>query len=527
MALLRLRWRFFWSRRSVRRTTLALALALVALLASLYLAFPANGQRQILDWLLTAIQGVASLGAGPLLAVVIAICFGCSLVLIFVPSYRRHSYLATTPSIIPPVSVYLDAENQISEQAIRPFTDFLIKHLNGRRADLLSFLDVSQPATLPRYKNLYRAGFRLVDVPHNPTGKGIMKEAVDRELAMHAYERALLGPPGQEFIIVSGDGDFVPLIYRLVALGHRVQIWAAHIPTAYGVVKSYLDINVIDLSQVIPELKIVSQPLPPANPSLPPAKSPLPVAKPTLPTPKMPRPSSKRKRRRPHIAAPTSLARPGEKQLYTAVAETVAAHAEALRRFTIDNARNLSFHSLMHGTYGTHMPGVGYSVGDWLDYWLEHLIVLGVLQKVDGLAFPQRGPITEEDAARSLFALTEATAKAAAALGAKHDYGLVRVREVVAALAANSTSFEDGAATLLKHVAADNDRRITSAHYFVWSARALGLLQFEDVPESLDIIAHPRLPTTPPAPDERGTAQDAAIHPPQEPPPANADDETV
>ncbi|MGZ3676132.1 MAG: hypothetical protein ACXVCO_17650, partial [Ktedonobacterales bacterium] len=110
MAMLRLRWRFFWSRRSATRTALALALALVALLASLYLAFPANGQRQILDGLLTAVQSVAALGAEPLLIVIIVICFACSLALIFVPSYRHHSYLATAPSIIPPVSVYLDAE---------------------------------------------------------------------------------------------------------------------------------------------------------------------------------------------------------------------------------------------------------------------------------------------------------------------------------------------------------------------------------------------------------------------------------
>ncbi|HEX8034372.1 MAG TPA: NYN domain-containing protein [Ktedonobacterales bacterium] len=491
--MLRLRWRFFWSRRSATRTLLALVLALVALLSSLYLAFPAIGQRQILDGLLAAFQGVAALGAEPLLAIVIVTCFACSLALIFVPSYRRHSYLATTPSIIPPVSVYFDAENQLSTSTIRPFRDFLVKHLDGRRADLLYFLDASRTAPSRKYKALYLAGFRPVDVPHDPTGMGEVKEAVDRELAMHAYERALLGPPGQEFIIVSGDADFVPLIYRLVALGHRVQIWAAHIPAAYREVKSYLDIDVIDLSQRIPELKIVPQPLPPANPSLPVAKSPLPVAKPTLP-------SSKQKRRRPRVAAPVSLTQPGEKQLYYAVAETVAAHAEALRRFTIDNARNLSFHSLMRGTYGTHMPGVGYNVGNWLDYWLEHLIVLGVLLKAKGLAFPQRGSTKEEDAARSLFALSEAAAKEAVAIAASHEDGQVLMKEVAAALAASGSSFEGGAATLLRRISANSGRRIVSARYFVRSARALGLLAFEDVPESLDTIAHPRLPDTPTAP---------------------------
>lgn len=523
MAVLRLRWRFFWSRRSGMRTALALVFALLALLASLYVALPAYGQQQAQDRLLTAIQGVGAWGAGPLLAVAIILCFAFSLALIIVPSYRRHSYLTTALSIIPPISVYLDAENQLPEYAIRPFMNYLIMRLDGRRAGLLSFLDASQTATSSRYKKLYLAGFRPVDVPHNPTGKSIVEEAVDRELAMHAYERALLGPPGQEFIIITGDADFVPLIYRLVALGHRVQIWAAHIPEAYCVVQAYLGITLIDLSQVIPELKAGPKPHVIAPP-LPAPKQPLTTARPPIPT-------SKRKHRSLRIAVPTSLAQPGEKQLYNAIAETLAAHAEALHRFSIDNARNLSFHSLMRGTYGLHTVGVGYSVGNWLDYWLEQLIVLGVLQKVDGLAFPQRGSTTEEDAARSLFALSVATANVAAMIGAEHNDGLVRLKEVATALAANISSVESGAVALLKLVAADNDRRIPHARYFVRSARALGLLAFEDVPASLDIIAHPRLPAATPAPDAidvtSDITSDATPHPPLDPPPPTGDDKTA
>ena len=507
MAMLRLRWRFFWSQRTGRRTVLALILALVTLPASLYLALPASGQRQILDGLLAAVQGMGALDAAPLLTVIVVLCFACSLALIIVPSYRRHSYLAAASSIIPPVSVYLDAENQLSEAAIRPFTDFLIKHVDGRRADLLYFLDASQTANTLKYKTLYRFGFRPVDVPHDPTGKGAVKEAVDRELAMHAYERALLGPPEQEFIIVTGDADFVPLIYRLVALGHRVQIWAAPIREAYRVVEDHLGINVTDLSQVISELEIAPQ------------SDVATTVRPTL----------KRKRRRPprpgqpqlvaplRVAAPTSLAQPGEKQLYYAVAETVVAHAESLYKFRKDNARNFHFHTLMRSTYGPRMAGVGYSVGNWLDYWLEHLIVLGVIQKVNGLAFPQRGSTTEEDAARSLFTLSEAASKAAAALGAVHEDGLVRMREVAAAVAANGTSFDGGAAALLQLLVADNGRRIAPARYFVRSARALRLLEFEDVPELLDIIAHPRLPDIPPAPDAIDTVRDTTSHSPLDP----------
>lgn len=541
MAMFRLRWRFFWSRRTGRRTVLALILALIALLASLYLAFPAIGQRQILDGLLAAVQGVGAVGGEPLLAVVIVICLVCSLALIIVPSYRRHSYLATTPSSIPPVSVYLDAENQLSEAAILPFMKLLITHLNGRRADLLSFLDASQTVTTRKYKALYLAGFRPIDVPHDPTDTGIVKEAVDHELAMHAYERALLGPPGQEFIIITGDADFVPLVYRLVALGHRVQIWAAQIPKAYQVVEKYLGIKLVDLSPVIPKRKKTYRPqVAPPPLSTPISKTHLPAPK--LPAPKTALPTSKRKHRRspsrhqqrssalPLVPAPTSLAQPGEKQLYYAVADTIAAHAEASRRFTTDNSRNLSFHSLMHGAYGRRVTGIGYNVDKWLTYWLRHLIALGVLVKVDGLVFPQRGSTTAEDAARSLFAVSAATARVAVAIGAKHDDELVRIKEVAAVLAAERSAPSTnagGALILLRRIATDSGRRIMFTRDFLRSARALRLLQFEDVPNPPDTIAHPRLPATPPAPNSIDTAHDATTHPPVDPPSMNNNDETV
>lgn len=517
VAMLRLRWRFFWSRRSGRRTALALVLALVALLASLYLALPADGQHQVTDGWLTAVQSVSALGAGPLLAVMVVFCFVASLAFIIVPSYRRHSYIATAPSLIPSVSVYLDAENQLSEPAIRPFTELLIAHLDGRKADLLYFLDASQTSTTPKYKTLYRFGFRPVDVPHDPTGKGAVKEAVDRELAMHAYERALLGPPQQEFIIVTGDADFVPLIYRLVALGHRVQVWATPIREAYREVEAYLGIHVVDLSRALLQHTISPQPQVVATP----------LHSPKQKRRRLPHPRQSQPWQPPRVAAPASLAQQGEQQLFYAVTGTVAAHTEALRRFGTDVARNKSFRSLMSGKFSPRMADVGYSVGNWLDYWLEHLIALGVLVKVAGFAFPQRGSTSEEDAARSLFALSQAVANAVAAIGAVHEDGLVPMKDIAAALAANSSSFTGGAAALLKLVSDDNDRRIASARYFVRSARALGLLDFEDVPALLDTIAHPRLPATMPAPDAPDSAQDAAAPAPVDPPPMNDNNETV
>ncbi|MGH2504905.1 MAG: hypothetical protein ACRDID_20540, partial [Ktedonobacterales bacterium] len=169
MAALGLRWRYFWSRRSRRRTALALAFAVVALLALIYLALSPDGQRQVVAGLFSVLQGVSSLGLIPVLVICMALCAALSVALIVVPSYHRHSYLTTVPTIVPPASVYLDAENQLPAAAIRPFTEFLMKHLDGRRADLLYFLDAARTANGEKYKTLYRFGFRPVDVPHDPT----------------------------------------------------------------------------------------------------------------------------------------------------------------------------------------------------------------------------------------------------------------------------------------------------------------------------------------------------------------------
>lgn len=475
-----LRWRYFWSRRSRRRTALALALAVVALLVLIYLALSPDGQRQVLAGLSSVAQGVSSLGLIPVLVMCVTLCTLVSVALMIVPSYRRHSYLATAPTIIPPVSVYLDAENQLPEAAIRPFTEFLMKHLDGRRADLLYFLDAARTANGGKYKTLYRFGFRPVDVPHDPTGKGEVKEAVDRELAMHAYERAVLGPPEQEFIIVTGDRDFVPLIYRLAALGHRVQIWAAPVHESYRVVETYLGVNVIDLSHVISELRVAS-----------PESAPTPDGR----SGHRANPAHRQQQSLPkRIPAPTVALQAGEEHLYFAVAETIAAHEAAMDRLSSDSSRNGRFHVLMRGSYGPRMAGVGYSVGNWLDYWLEHLIALNVLVKVDGQAFPKRGPTNAEGAARSLFAMSEAATRAALRVGAAHDDGLVRMSEVSAALANDPSLFDEHAAPLFKLLDVENGTRIAPVRYFVRSARALGLLEFEDVPDSLDLIAHPRLP---------------------------------
>ena len=503
MSTFRVRWRFFWSRRSPRRMLVALVIAAVGLLALLYLTLPSDGWNLLTATLLTLAHAAVMVGVAPVLGVMAALCFVLSLFLILAPSYRRQDYLA-------PVAVYLDAENQIATEFIPAFTQYLVKRLDGRRADLLYFLDASITATGAKYKTLYRVGFRLVDVPHDPTGTGAEKQAVDRELAMHAYERALLGPPKQTFILVSADTDFVPLVYRLAALGHHVQLWATRIHDAYRVVESALGpqaFTIVNLSEKIPAMA-TAQPFPASS----------------SPAPDMQKRRNQKSAYRKRVAArkktqldsaravviqdiplPVSLSAPGEKRLYFAVAETLIARSVADKPGA-DNTRNGRFHELLQKRYGPRMASIGYDAGAWSGYWVDHLVALDVLVKRDNQALPERGATTTEDAAHSLFVLSQAVARATLRVGATHADGRIRIAEVAAALAGESVPADDTTLRLFRFLAPGDKLRIAPVRYFVRSARALGLLAFDDVPESHDMLAHPHVPSAADAPHQEPVA---------------------
>jgi NYN domain len=275
MGKLRFAWRMFWARRSRSRIALMCVLLAITGLAIIWLAIPQDWQRQTQNGVAFVARWVGALDTRTLLVALIGLCVVEAITLLFSPSYRKHGYLTTSPALIPPVSVYLDAENQHPERSIRPFMQYLRKRVRGQRVDLLFFQSTAYAVTIrdriPDYNSNYRtlrlSGFQPIDVPHNPTGKNEISQAVDHEIAAHALERALLGPAKQLFIIVSGDGGYVPLIYRLVALGHCVQLWATKPPDAYYEVErllnldakestsvkgKYLSFEVVELAKAIP-----------------------------------------------------------------------------------------------------------------------------------------------------------------------------------------------------------------------------------------------------------------------------------
>lgn len=268
---LRWRWRVFWDTRSGWRTVWGLILAIPPLLALIYLVLPSGDQTQVVAALQTMGQALGETGLRAAVEVALVGSALASFALLLAPGYHAYPYLHSPTRAIPLNTVYVDAENINDRGIMDALVDYLrrgylVRKSVDDRTDLLFFMDATHtgaretqnPEGEPgrksklnwKYEALYRNGFRLVDSPHNPTGRAKMLEAADREIAMHALERALLGPEGQEFIIASGDGDFVPLIYRLVGLGHSVQMWIWGETSAYDVVAGYLPLTIHRLDTV-------------------------------------------------------------------------------------------------------------------------------------------------------------------------------------------------------------------------------------------------------------------------------------
>jgi uncharacterized LabA/DUF88 family protein len=473
----------------------------LTLSAIVWLALPVDWQQQAQNGVASAARWVGSLDTTTLLVALISLCVVEALVLLFVPSYRKHGYLTAAPTLIPPVSVYVDAENQLSEATIRSFRDFLTKYLDGRHADLLYFMDASHTAPSAKYKALYRSGFRPIDVPHNPTGFGVIGEAVDREIAMHAFERALLGPAGQEFIIVSGDGDYVPLIYRLVALGHRVQIWALRPAPPYNVVAHYLGVNVIDLAAILKESSSDTS-----------DKAHNEVATSSQLASKRKR-KTKRKSSYQLIFVPPArqtIPASGEGKLYYAIVETLDAYQWSLDSSKSELERSALFHSALGNVLRPRLSGVGYGIRSGTDFWLEHLVALRVFTLTPGQVLPKRGETSAEDAAHMMFVAAQRSARAVLAVAASRSSEIIAMSDVAVMIVSLSSTEHQAENALLDLMRSTRGTKLWAhTRYFVRSARALGLLMFEDVPGKPDQFSHPELPAI--APDAERVSDDTRV----------------
>ncbi|MGH2479228.1 MAG: NYN domain-containing protein, partial [Ktedonobacteraceae bacterium] len=337
-------------------------------------------------------------------------CALASFALLFAPGYRRYRYLSLPTSAIAPITVYVDAENinlpHIMDALIQHLRrDFLQGSRAKTRADLLFFMDSThtgarnepdpaKPGGMRRsrlnwqYEALYRSGFRLVDSPHNPTGQAKMAEAVDREIAMHALERALVGGGLREFVIVSGDGDYAPLIYRLIALGHQVQVWMWGQTQAYREVAHYLPLTVHDLSA-----SADAQGAADAASATPSDKP-----RPTLFTPRTP----------PVVTfSPVDI-----NALYYAIDNTLELCETIKSSVAQPSARLGKLNAALGDTMKHSLIAVGYAGKGSSSSWLRCLSALHALRWTPG-DVPAGGTSSADDAARQFFKTALAAAQAA------------------------------------------------------------------------------------------------------------------
>jgi NYN domain len=154
-----------------------------------------------------------------------------------------HGTKDAAASAIAPVTVYLDLENQIGAAQVRDFMQKVREHVKGQQVDLLYYSNAAGSATGELYKALWRYGFRAMDVPYKGLGVKTIKNILDVELSLHAYQRALLGPERQDIVLVAEDQDYIPLVYRLCELGHKVSVSASELPHTYKSLEPLLGIT--------------------------------------------------------------------------------------------------------------------------------------------------------------------------------------------------------------------------------------------------------------------------------------------
>ncbi|MBA3826780.1 MAG: NYN domain-containing protein [Ktedonobacterales bacterium] len=239
------RWLSFTRRRSPARRISATVLISLGAVLVIIAFLPAGFLGNITGWL-GAGSAWAERAHELLLPAGVALLVGVPLLLV---PRTWHFANAARPHIAP-VSVYMDLENQLglSGPTTVP-TPLRIATLVGQiqhyirtvckqdRADMFFYADTllyaNEPYLNEVFRSLWRQGFRLMDTPHArimlENGAGAreevsLKDTADLVMALHAYERALLADGPRHIILVTGDKDFVPLIYQLHYMGHHVHL---------------------------------------------------------------------------------------------------------------------------------------------------------------------------------------------------------------------------------------------------------------------------------------------------------------
>lgn len=260
-------WRDYWARRSRLRAATTSIILIVAVFVGALALTPTT-------WLAVARGRLAAFGStvsalDPHLIEVVGLValLALATTLALLPPtprrYRRNAMFAgqapSKPSAAARTLVYLDAENQPAsdfknttqrtntEKTLELLVNRVRAHLDGRRADLLFYMDSTIRGYADRRRELYRYGFRLVDVPHDPFHTGGDKPGmVDMELALQAHGRSLAAAQPQNIILIAADQDYIPLVYQLWSEGHAVEVWGDFLPESFRKLNAYLPVKVVE-----------------------------------------------------------------------------------------------------------------------------------------------------------------------------------------------------------------------------------------------------------------------------------------
>jgi uncharacterized LabA/DUF88 family protein len=136
---------------------------------------------------------------------------------LFAAQHLRKAFMISHPTNTTPIDsvVFADVENMSKAGLARAICIKSAAH--GRCAMLKAYANWRQYKA-QRFEFI-EAGFETVDTIRY---RGKRKNLVDLQIATDAVEFALLNPGIENFIVASGDADFVPLIRKLKQLRRRV-----------------------------------------------------------------------------------------------------------------------------------------------------------------------------------------------------------------------------------------------------------------------------------------------------------------
>ncbi|HEU5440295.1 MAG TPA: NYN domain-containing protein [Ktedonobacterales bacterium] len=485
-----------------RRLRLSVFLLLAGLLAIAFALVPQPWRDMIAAALGVALGWLASLGA-----LVIALALGVGLLLaatllLVVPHRERPQAIVPATSdagameIVPgghllpsstlvqvngiaPVSVYLDLENQVSGDQVVQFVAAVREYVGHRASELYFYSNAAATASHKVYKALWKYGFRPIDVPYKHLGVRSAKNIVDVDLSLHAYHRAVFGPANQDILLITEDQDYLPLVFRLHALGHRVTIWASRLPESYKQLKDLLGVNHRELGSEFGK----------------PAPAPKQTAGAKRAAPKSPRLAAGKPvvaQAHPPQSPPTAIT------LYEAISWV----PRIMDRIPDDSS----------APFGTLTARLGSIDGDILARlghrpahrsqrvlrWLEQMNALGMIELHDRQHLPTMGGVTADEAAQTLERFLAAVAGVVIARAQRPEGDCIPLAEACLLVTQSSTTQDDDYSGLRRLIApAEPMPRTAIGHmrHLLETAQVLGMLTFENT-ENPDVI-RVILPTAP------------------------------